>query len=210
MAIKFKFFLVVFVLFGLLSSCDVYNVIYTDQNQNFDFTKYKTFAWLPDEKLENSPYQNAILEENTKNYFTHEFLARGMSVHTDSPDVLLQLVIKADKKQRTEQVLNPTPTYYYSYPALSPQNPYYNPFPGQYYYNRPYYSYPNYTYSTRVVDYTESTITLNMIDRVTNTLVWTVVSEGDLYSPSEMQNSIHSAVKNMLFKYPIKPIKIQK
>jgi hypothetical protein len=215
------------------SGCTVYNVIYTDHSATIDFRSYKTFAWLPSDNTDNTPYHNQIIESNTKNYFTHEFLVRGMTVHLDTPDVLMQLVIKAVSKQKTEQVPVSLPpinqynnTYYgnpyanpynnsynynpYNYPATSPQNPYYSPYPNQYNYNVPsnynYNNFSNYGYTTKIVDYTESTITLNIIDRKLNKMVWTATVEGDLYDPSQMQYNLHPAVLRILDSYPIKPI----
>ncbi len=236
---KSKLFISVlaFVMFAE-SGCSVYSVIYTDHSSTIDFRNYKTFAWLPgDSNSDDTPYHNQIIEANTKNYFTHEFLARGMTVHVDSPDVLMQLVIKAANKQKTEQVpitspplnqynnsysQNPYSNPYnnpynynpYNYQATSPQNPYYNPYPNQYNYNVPtnynYNNYGNYGYTTRIVNYTESTITLNIIDRKLNQIVWTTTVEGDLYDPSEMQNNLHPAVLRILDSYPIKSIPPQK
>ncbi len=218
---------------------NVYKVLYTDQTENIDFKKYKTFAWLPDDDKENTPYHNQIIDNNTKNFFTHEFFVRGLIVNLDTPDVMMQMVITAKDKQKTEQVANPTPTQnQYSNPyansynntnnnpyanpynnsynynpynnqATSPQNPYYNPNPNQYNYNMPtnYNNNQPTTYTTKIVNYTESTITLNVIDRQSKKLVWTTTVEADLYDPTEMRNNLHPAVRSILDSYPIKPIK---
>jgi hypothetical protein len=230
-------------LLAAIGCSDVYKVIYTDRSQDVDFMKYKTFSWLPHDDKQNSPYHNQIIENNTKNYFTHEFFVRGLTLNVDTPDVLMQLLMTAVDTQKTEQVANPSPTqnsYNNSYAnpynnsynynpsnnpyanpynnqynynpynnqATSPQNPYYNPNPNQYNYNRP----PNYNnnyspgYTTRIIKYTESTITLNVIDRKSNKIVWTSVVGADLYEPSQMQNNLHPAVHRILDSYPIKPI----
>jgi len=231
---KPKLLISAFTLLFAISGCSVYSVLYTDHSQNVNFWAYKTFAWLPsddNDTTENTPYHNQIIESNTKNYFTHEFLARGMTVHLDTPDVLMQLVIKAVNKQKTEQVpvSAPVPNQYYNnsyyrnpytnpynnpynynpynYPATSPQNPYYTPYPNQYNYNFPFNNITNYGYVTQTVDYTQSTITLNIIDRKLNKMVWTTTVEGDLYDPDEMQNNLHPAVLRILDSYPVKPIK---
>lgn len=223
MRVKISFLNFPFLLL-VASGCSVYSVLYTDQDQAVDFSEYKTFAWLPDEDNENVPYHNQIIESNTRNYFSHEFMARKMTVDVNTPDVLLQLVVKAANKQRTEQVpvynTNPQSQYNnpyaypnnnsygydpYSYRATSPLNPYYNPSANQYFYSRPYnYNYPT-GYTTKTINYTESTITLNVIDRLSNKLVWTSVVGADLYDPSEMQNNVHPAVHSILNGYPIKP-----
>jgi Domain of unknown function (DUF4136) len=208
---------------------NVYKVLYTDQSPDVDFTKYKTFAWLPHDDKENTPYHNQIIENNTKNFFTHEFFVRGLTVNLDTPDVIMEMVMKTVDKQKTEQVANPSPQQNpynnsfnnpysnpynnpynynpYNFPATSPQNPYYNPNPNQYNYNRPsnYNNAPT-TYTTKIITYTESTITLNVIDRRSNKLVWTTSVAADLYDPTELRNNLHPAVHRILDRYPVKPI----
>ena len=228
-----------------LTGCNnVYKVLYTDKDQLVDFKTFKSFAWLPDNNKENSPYHNQIIDDNTKNFFTHEFFVRGLILNVDSPDLMMEMVITAKDTQRTEQVANSSPQQNqnynnynnynsnynynnnynnynnnpyaspyrnsynynpYNYPATSPQNPYYNPNPNQYNYNNP----PT-TYTTRIVNYTESTITLNVIDRKSQKLVWTTTVEADLYEPSQMRNNLHPAVHKMLSNYPVKPISPKK
>jgi hypothetical protein len=220
----------------LLNGCTtLYSVLYTDQDESVDFTKYKTFAWLPHDDNENTPYHNQIIENNTKNYFAHEFMARTMTVDVNNPDILLELLVKSSDKTKTEQipVFNNTPvqntnnpyanpynnSHYnpynyqpnynpYQYQATSPNNPYYSPYHNQYNYNVPVNYNTNYStgYTTRTVSYTESTITLNVIDRKQNQLVWTSVVQGDLYDPTQMSNNLHDAVHSILDSYPIKPI----
>jgi hypothetical protein len=209
-------------LLTLFGCNNVYKVLYTDKDQSTDFKAFKTFAWLPNNNKENTPYHNQIIDDNTKNFFTHEFFVRGLTLNVDSPDVMLEMVITAKEKQKTEQVANTPPQNQYnnpyanpyrnpynynpySYQATSPQNPYYNPYPNQYNYNNP----PT-TYTTRIVNYTESTITLNVIDRKSQKLVWTTTVEADLYDPVEMRNNLHPAVHKILNGYPVKPISPKK
>lgn len=223
---KFKILLFNLILLFVVEGCSVYTVLYTDQDQTINFSKYKTFAWIADTDNENAPYHNQIIESNTRNYFTHEFMARKMTVDVTEPDILLQLVVKAADKQKTEQVpvtnsipqnqfsnpyANPNNNSYgynpYNYNATSPRNPYYNSNYNQNFYNRPanYNSNFNTRYTTQTINYTESTITLNVIDRQTNKMVWTSVVGADLYDPSEMRNNIHTAVHSLLDAYPVKP-----
>ena len=217
----------ILLLMFLAGGCRVYSVLYTDRDEAIDFSQYKTFAWLPDEDTENAPYHNQIIESNTRNYFSHEFMARRMTVDVNAPDVLLQLVVKAADKQRTEQVpvynTNPqnqfnNPYAYpnnnsysynpYNYQSTSPLNPYYTPNTNQNFYNRPpdyNYNFAPTQYTTQTINYTESTITLNVIDRQSNKIVFTSVVGADLYDPSEMRNNVHTAVHSLLDSYPVMP-----
>ena len=218
-----KIFISSIALLLLLTNCNIYHVLYTDKDMTTDFTKYRSFAWLPQHTLKDStPFHNQIIENNTKNYLSHEFMARGLKIHVDTPDVLLQLDIKSLNKHKLEQVEHTTPeTYHYQYNATSPVNPYYTPYPSYFTYSNVHMhnaarfrfstnSMNNANYTTQVVNYEESTITLNMIDRKTEKLVWTVVVEGDLYDPKQMENYIHKAVIKMAKDYPIKPFHTKK
>lgn len=64
-----KKILLPFIAVILLIGCGVYNNISSDYDRSADFTKYKTFAWLPDKDSSNTPYNNQIIRNNTINYF---------------------------------------------------------------------------------------------------------------------------------------------
>lgn len=184
----------------LFSGCNLYTDISTDRDRTADFSSYHTFAWLPDKDTTSSAYNNGIIRNNTMNYFSHCMGERGLRAEVDTPDVLLELVVTSIKKETT--VLSPA--YYPSY------NPYYYPFPNAYYY-RGHYGYPYSSgYSTRQAEYHESTITLNVIDRRTNKLVWSGRAAGDLYDPSFIESNLHPAVFDILREFPIAPIREHK
>lgn len=197
------------VLLVIASACgNTYKLLSVDQDESVDFSRYKTFALLPDKDNENTPYHNQIIHNNTENYLTHELMNRGMTVDKDKPDILLQLQINSKSKQRTQTTSIPPPSYYY-YPALSPHNPYFIPHGFlYYYYNMPFGYIPNYTYgiTRQTIDYTQSTITLNVIDRKANRLIWQATVQADLYDPSQMKKELHPAVRKILDKYPVKPL----
>jgi hypothetical protein len=208
---KNKYFILLLVA-AIASSCSTgYILSNTDYDQTVDFNKYKTFSWIPHTDNDNTPYHNQIIFNNTINYFSHELVARGMTLDNDNPDVLLELKVSESKKTRTESVRSTVPTYNYNpyqYRAISPYNRYYNVNPRAYYYNRPFnYNYNSYTYgyTTRTVEYTRGAITLNVIDRKQNKFIYTATAEADLYDPSTLQRELHPAVHTLLENYPVKP-----
>lgn len=185
----------VFVAIVLFGGCRLYAEITTDSDHSADFSRYHTFAWRPDTDTTTTPYNNQIIRNNTMNYFTHCMGERGLKAEVDSPDVLLDLMVTAVKREKTVLL----PAYYPSY------NPYYYPFPNAYYYRgnnaggHPYSS----GYATRKAEYNESTITLNVIDRRTSKLVWKGRAAGDLYDPSFIASNLHPAVFDILRDFPI-------
>ncbi|WP_339920807.1 DUF4136 domain-containing protein [uncultured Flavobacterium sp.] len=187
-------------LFVAMAGCGVYTKITSNYDRSIDFTKYKTFAWLPDKDTVGGEYNNQIIRNNARNYFSHCMGGRGYKISIDTPDVFLELVITAVKKEKT--VSTPSSTYplgwYY-------HNPYYYHYPGNHYYLH-HYNYNYTTYVTQKVEYTEGAITLNVIDRKLNKLVWTGTAKGDLYDPSYIGDNLHPAVYDILENYPIKPL----
>ena len=101
---------------SIMMGCSSYSNIYSNYDKSIDFTSYHTFAWAPDsgiakaKEFDNTAYDNDIVRNNAKNYITHSFSHRGYLVDTDSPDVVLQLVLLNEKKERVVS--------YHSYPYL--------------------------------------------------------------------------------------------
>lgn len=53
-------------------------------------------------------------------------------------------------------------------------------------------------------------ITLNFIDTKSKKLVWSGTAEGDIYDPSLISKNLHPAVHNILDKYPVKPLAVNR
>jgi|TARA_R110000737_G_scaffold104095_1_gene137256 hypothetical protein len=213
--------------------CSVYSVVSSDKDNKADFSKYKTFAWLPDRDNSDKILNNQIMRNNIKNYFTHEFVDNyGFTANTDTPDVLMEITVTVANKTETEKnaVTTTVPTYSRGYyndnntPIYQYNYPYnYNNYPvNNYSGNRYYSSQPNpynyngyntgYRYQTTYVkekqDYTRSTITVGMIDSKRNELVWTATAQADIYDDytQNAKDDIHPAVHKMLESFPIKRI----
>lgn len=220
---KFLFNLVLVASVLCLTKCGVYSDIYSEYDRSTDFSKYKTFAWLPDsgmtiraDTFRNSAYDNDVIRNNAKNYINHQLVERGMRINPDDPDALFQLVLLNEKKQR---IITDFPAYYpgpYYYGTFR-HYPYY--FDGRTYYPYyyPYYDYytfygwgcanmycnPNiYTYKQT---YVKGTIIINMFDQKNKKLIWTVSAEGNIYDPSTVKEEVDPAIRKMMKKFPVKP-----
>lgn len=78
----------------LFSNCGTYNKVWSDYDKTADFLKFKTFAWLPDKAdTTNTPYDNAIIRNNIRNYFGQCMPDRGYSFEAENPDLLVQFTI---------------------------------------------------------------------------------------------------------------------
>lgn len=195
-----KILIPLLLLFLLIVGCNVYKVVYYDYDHSVNFSKYKTFAWIPDKDTSKSEYNNEIIRNNARNYFSHCMAERCYKANIDTPDVFLELVITTIKKEKNYAGRIPPDYYYY-------HNPFYYPFPNPYFYAFPYNDDYDFSYVQQQVDYVEGSITLNVIDRKQKKLVWTGTSKGDLYDPKYMKENINPAIYSIIEKYPVKPQK---
>ena len=166
-----------------------YNKVSSEYDKSADFTKYKTFSWLPDvADTINSPYDNDIIRNNIRNYFGLCMSDRGYSFDAENPDLLMQLVITNTRTVRSDS--NHTTTYYYNGHGLHGNGDY-----GRNAHSR--------TYNEI---YVNGSITLIFIDRKTNKEVWRGTAEGDIYDPSHISKDLHPAVHSIIGEYPVKSL----
>ena len=200
----------------MLAGCSggIYQSITSDYDRSINFNNYKTYAWLNSHQPHTpTPYDNDIIENNIKNYVDHELADRNYTPKVDAPDLLFELVLNNQNKVST------TTTPVYSAPTYSPYPPnsyrYYNPNNyrwNPYGYNNYNYIRPSYQIGSRVIktEFNQSTITINVFDRVSNKMIWTGSARGDVYDNQYIQNDIHPAVDKILKEYPIKSVKKKK
>jgi len=169
------------ILIVVLAGCSTtYNAVSSDYDRSVDFTQYKTFAWLPDKAdTANTRYNNEIIRNNIRNYFGQCMSDRGYTFDGESPDLLMQIVITNAKKER---VVTSYPSSYYYSPYYYGSH-YYSPYRFGYYYDY----YPSYGYgysrysgysTAQKQEYVNGSITLNLIDRKANKLIWSGTAEG--------------------------------
>lgn len=205
---KIHLWVTALVIISVFMGCSTtYNAVSFDYDRSVDFTKYKTFAWLPDRgDTASTPYNNEIIRNNIRNYFGQCMSDRGYTVDLENPDILMQLFITNARKER---IVTYYPSTYYYRPYYYGSF-YYNPYPFTYYY-RYYPSYVNNGYwsdysSTQKTEYVKGAITLNFIDKRSNKLIWTGTAEGDIYDPSMIGRDLHPAVHKILNEYPVLPL----
>jgi Domain of unknown function (DUF4136) len=189
---------------ALFSACNAYTHINSTTDSKANFLKYKTFAWLADKAdSANSPYNNEIIRNNIRNYFSKEMSDRGYVVHTEMPDLLLELTIK-NEPHTVRQVYRG----HYNYSRYYFRSIYYSPFERQYYYtyyHQYYYASP---YPQVVTDtHINNSVTLNIIDAKERQLLWSGSVEADIYDPSVIQKDIHPAIIKLMKLFPVTPIK---
>ena len=190
---------------GALSSCGIYTSVSVNVDRQADFSTYTTFAWLNDHvDTANTPYNNEVIRNNIRNYIGQEFAERGYMVDLENPDLLLQVAISNQKRERKYAYpAYPSPFYFRPYFYLSD---YYYPYHWDFYYR---YS-ETYCFSMgaceETIGYMEGSITLNVIDRKAGKLIWTGTAKGDIYDPGVINKNIHPAVKSIMKQFPVNKV----
>lgn len=195
------------ILLIVLNSCSqkVYKDIQSNYDRSANFKLYKTFAWLPDKDSTDAKTIFGMMRNNAINYFTHCMGERGYKANIDSPDVLLELSIKSETKEKEDPTF-PKPFSTTTVTVYS--NPYLHPLSNPFKYNKPFtYKYFNYPPENQQPKetYLKNSITLNVIDRTQQKIVWTGTANADLYDTAYLQMNLHPVVYDILEQYPVKP-----
>ena len=196
----------------LLSSCAP-TMVSSDYVKGSDFKVYKSFAWLPKtHQSSDTAVDNQIVETNIKNLASGEMKSRGYEVDVNQPDLLLDFYINVANK--VDVITTPVYGYAYNY------NNYYNGFNRNGYNNNMYYNrnsyynnnsyiYNNRTqqvvgYNTQDIPYQEGTLTIVIIDRKNNRMVWKGWSVGTVTDEASFEYELPSDIRRLFKQFPVK------
>lgn len=199
------------IVFLLLESCAP-TIIYSDFSKTIDFKNYKTFAWLPKnhDPSQDTQFDNQIVETNIKNLASGELKARGYAVDIAQPDILLDFYINvADKVQHVSTPIYGHPYNYNNYnPNQSPyrNNMYSNN--NSYYNNNSYFNNNNTPavivgYQNQDIPYEEGTLTIVIVDRKSNQLIWKGWSVGSVTNEQNFEYELPSDIRRLFKQFPV-------
>ena len=164
-------------------SCSSVRTSY-DIDKSVDFTKFKTYGYTED------ALKLPVQDLNKDRIFTavdRELTSRGLT-KSDTPDLLIDLNVKAE--QKTEATATTTGTGMYGGPWR--------------------YGYGG-GFTTTSIDYNnyiEGTLFVNAIDRSTEKIVWQgrgTKTVDETASPQKRENNINNGIKAIFAQYPVKP-----
>jgi hypothetical protein len=160
--------------------------VYSSVAPGSDFRGIQTYGFFEEMSTDRAGYQS--LETNfLKVAVAQQLDLRGMHYDPENPDVLMNFYIHTADKIRTRQT-----------PTMSG---------GYYGYRGGYYTGYGYGtgYETRVDQYTEGTLTIDMIDPREKKLLWEGTLTGRLTKKDvqDMETTIDQAVKEIFFKFPV-------
>ncbi|MGB0402891.1 MAG: DUF4136 domain-containing protein [Salibacteraceae bacterium] len=172
------------------AACSSVSVV-TDYDKTANFGEYKTFNIKPPASVENHVDPERVNKRNisliTENIKT-QMLQKGYTESAD-PDLWISFYVKVDTKQEVR-------TTNYGYYGGSP------------YYYGSYYGYGTAGYTdVSVVDLTEGTLIVDLVDKKQNKLVWQGVAKKTIKENQlDRSNEIEKAVGQLFYRYRFQPL----
>ena len=169
-----------------LTGCATTPNTFANADPTVDFTSYKTYGFL--EKLSTDKEGYESMESNfLKVAVAQQFDRRGMS-YSENPDLLVNFYIHTEEKISTRSV--PSMGAYYGF-----RDPFYDTWGG--------YG----GFETRIDQYTEGTLNIDVIDAANKKLVWEGAIVGRVTDKAirNLEKAIDGAVEEIMKNYPVKP-----
>ena len=158
--------------------------IMTHTDPDADFSQYSTFGFFQPLATDQQGYESMV-SNFLKVAVTQEMDRLGLS-YSDSPDLMVNFYVHTKEKIRSRSV--PSASVYYGYRSRY----YYDPWAG--------YG----AYQTEIDQYTEGTLTIDVVDAKAKKLVWEGSATGRITEKAvrEMERSIDGAVKAIMADFP--------
>ncbi len=156
-----------------------------DYNQNYAFSRLKTFAWKPNENNEYGLSDNALVDKRIRDSMVNGFLGKKYSlIESSAPDFYISYHITVEQKITTSNVNGGVV------------------FDG---YGGGHYSSIGISTGSQVYTYDQGTLLIDVTDVTSNALVWRGVSTQIVSkhsSPEESTQKINETVGKMLELFP--------
>ena len=135
----------------LLSGCASTPNTFSNKDPNVDFSQIRTYGFMADPSTNHDNYES-LVTNFLKVAIAQEMDRRGLS-YSEGPDIYVNFYINTKEKIRSRSV--PTMGAYYGY-----RDPFYDTWGG--------YG----GYETRIDQYTEGTLHIDVVDAASNRLIW--------------------------------------
>lgn len=172
----------VITLLWLVWACQSSPSIYALQDDSADFSRYETFGFHPQLLLEGDEYDK-LSTRYIKDAIVTQMQKKGYR-YAQNPDLWLNFNTYTKEKIRVSSTPQPFPYYHFRYN--------YGVWPG----------YP--MAETRVDQYTEGTLNIDVVDRSAKTLLWEGAAIGKLNKKTmeNLEAKINQAVDLIFEKFP--------
>lgn len=168
----------------LVAGCASTPNTYSQVDPAADFSRYKTYGFYDNPATNNAEYES-LVTNFLKVSVAQQLDARGMSYDPTDPDIVVNFFLNTQEKVRSRTV--PTMSGYYGY-----RDPFYDPWPG-------------YSYETRIDQYTEGTLNIDVADVSERKLVWegSVVGRITDEFVRNLESNLDEAVAAIFENYPV-------
>lgn len=172
-------------LVGSLAACATGPHVRTDMDPQANFAQYRTWGWYEPIAMEESGYSNWI-SERIKHNIEREMSARGYTYAAQSPDVRINFQGLVQERSQVWSQPRQDIRYYYDYRF------------------RRYVAVPVWYDETRVSQYTEGTLTVDMVDARRNHMVWTGDAIGRVGSadPERRAAEVDQSISAIFSRFP--------
>jgi len=177
--------LVALVLVSVLAACTTGPRVRIDADPSADFSQYRTWGFYQPLAMEQSGY-SSYLSDQIKASVRRAMDSRGYRFSADKPDLLVNFQGVIRERTDVYDVPRSDIQYFYSYRA------------------RAYYAYPVWYDETRVNQYTEGTLTIDLVDAARNRLVWNGDAIGRVTQKTAQQRAVSAdqAITAIFARYP--------
>ena len=167
------------------SGCATGPVITADYDRSANFTAYRTFAFAEPLGTDTAGYES-LVTQTVKAASRHEMEARGYTYAESDPDLLVNFNGRLERRTAVSQT--PAAPMYYGY-------------------RRGFYGgWGGYAFETRVDQYVEGTLNIDVVDAQRKQLVWEGVAVGRVGRKTEdgRHAALRAAVVEIFEKYPFR------
>ncbi|KAB8198145.1 DUF4136 domain-containing protein [Marilutibacter maris] len=170
---------------ALLASCATGPRVRTELDPEADFARYRSYAFYQPLAMEESGY-TTYLTERIRASVRREMDARGYVFDEQSPDLRVNFQAVVQEKTDVYSIPRTDMQYFYSYR------------------HRHYVAVPVWYDQAQVSQYTEGTLTIDLVDARRNRLVWTGDAIGRVVqrSPQERSAAADQAVTAIFAQFP--------
>ena len=170
---------------AVLAACATGPRVRTDYDPSADFGRYRTWGFYKPIAMEESGYSTWI-SDRIKDNVRREMEARGYRYAESDPD--LQVNFQGIVRERTDVWTMPRTDFQYFYS----------------YRRRAYFAVPVWYDETQVNQYTEGTLTVDLVDAARNRMVWTGAAIGRVVrrTPQEKAAEVDTAIASIFAQYP--------
>jgi len=171
----------------MISGCASKPTVYINEDPKANFGAYNTYGFPPELSTDKSGGYSSLLSQYLKTAVSQEMDSRGYT-ESENPDLKVNFYLHTQEKIKTSQT--PTSSAYYGYRG------------GRY------GTWGGYGggmgYETRVTQYTEGTLNVDLVDNQRDQLVWEAAMVGKI-SEDVMVNlelKVNEAIAELFLEYP--------